>query len=91
MQCVLNLAVDVLQKHIAYKYYVRSSHLNDKDDGFEDLQEAAKYGKIVNRCLLVPETARKKGGKFKDFCCCCFPPPPFKGTILGFYRARPVL
>ena len=63
MQCILNIAVDILKNPIAYKYYVHTSKLKIPSDGYEDLQEADKYDVIVNRCLSIPVPAQQKGGK----------------------------
>ena len=65
MLCILNIAVDILKKPIAYKYYVHTLELKNSSDGYEDLQEADTYDAIVNRCLSIPELARQKGGKSK--------------------------
>ena len=54
MKCILKIHRDVLQKCIAYKYYVQTPNIRKDDDGFEELQETAKFDRhFVNRRLMV--------------------------------------
>ncbi len=54
MMCTIQVNQDVLQDHVAYKYYVHKSTWKNVDDGYEDLHIQPRYQKtIVNRRLCV--------------------------------------
>ncbi len=59
MVCTLKVHPDIIRNPIAYKYYVLTqSTMKDETYGFEDLQVHPKFGKHVNRRLVVDKSQK---------------------------------